>query len=60
MSTNMLKLNEDKTDVMVISTPAKQKKHVISDISVGLSTVSFAPFVKDLGVFLDCHLNMER
>ena len=60
MTTNKLKLNNDKTEVMLLSTP--QMSHKItcpSTMTVGDATVTFSSSVVNLGVTLDHHLEMK-
>lgn len=60
MSENMLKLNQDKTEFIVF-TPKHQRlatQHLSVDI--GDVTITAAPVVKNLGVFMDKNLVMER
>jgi hypothetical protein len=60
MENNLLKLNEDKTELIVF-TP-KQKQHLFSDIKVtiGGCSISPKPHVKNLGVVFDKHLAMDK
>jgi hypothetical protein len=60
MSENKLKLNSDKTELMVFS--SAWQKHKVAPISlhIGDDTVSPAAKVKNLGVFFDPHLTMEK
>ena len=60
MTTNKLKLNNNKTEVMLLSTP--QMLHKItcpSTMTVGDATVTFSSSVVNLGVTLDHHLEMK-
>ncbi|XP_067668413.1 uncharacterized protein [Haliotis asinina] len=60
MSANKLKLNDEKTETMVISTVSRQKKFVITDISIGQSSIPFSPLLKNLGVLLDSNRSMDK
>lgn len=60
MKSNMLKLNEDKTELIVFA-----PKHRLNDfrncqLQFDGCVVSYAPFVKNLGVHFDKALNMEK
>ena len=60
MTLNKLKLNNDKTEVMLLSSP--QMSHKIScpsTMTVGDATVPFSSSVVNLGVTLDHHLEMK-
>ena len=58
MTANFLKLNDDKTEIVVIS----RKKDFSSDISsirMGDSDIAPSETVKNLGVFVNASLSME-
>ena len=60
MSTNMLKLNQDKTE-LIIFTPKHLKASVPNlQLKVGNTVISSVSCVKNLGVYFDQHLTMER
>ena len=60
MTANKLKLNDDKTEVMIVSSGRKSTSTSLSHtLSVGNASVSFSNSVKNLGVTLDCHLTMQ-
>ncbi|CAC5417930.1 unnamed protein product [Mytilus coruscus] len=60
MSTNMLKLNQDKTE-LIIFTPKHLKASVPNlQLKVGNNVISSVSYVKNLGVYFDQHLTMER
>ena len=57
---NMLKLNDNKTDLMLV-TP-KRTKHLHNlptSITIGNAQISFKQSAKNLGFTLDCHLTMN-
>ena len=57
---NMLKLNDNKTELMLVT--SKRAKHLHSlppSITIGNAQVPFKQSVKNLGVTLDCHLTMN-
>ena len=60
MSCNRLKLNEDKTEALKMGTKAKCKSVQCDRIKVGNNDIPFKPHVKNLGVYLDSHLDMTR
>merc|ERR1712240_871255 len=60
MSCNRLKLNEDKTEALKMGTKAKYKSVQCDGIKVGNIEIPFKPHVKNLGVYLDSHLDMTR
>ena len=60
MTINKLKLNEDKTEVMIVSSSRRSTSfNIPNSLSIGNSSVSFSNSVKNLGVTLDCHLTMQ-
>ena len=57
---NRLKLNDNKTELMLVT--SKRTKHLHSlptSIAIGNSQISFKQSVKNLGFALDCHLTMN-
>ena len=60
MSINLLKLNQDKTELMVLA--PKHRVKDISDVSItfGGSIIHDATFVKNLGAYFDRTLCMEN
>ena len=62
MTDNKLKLNDDKTEVMIISCSRMSTALSIPDsfdIFIGTASVPFSDTVKNLGVTLDCHLSLK-
>ena len=57
LADNELVCNESKTDVIQLSSRFQQ--HNLSEITIGKSNVVLASSVHDLGVTLDCHLDMN-
>ena len=56
---NMLKLNDSKTELMLVT--SKRTKHLHSlptSITIGNAQIPFKKSVKNLGFTLDCHLTM--
>ena len=57
---NMLKLNDNKTELMLVT--SKRTKHLHSlptSITLGNAQIPFKKSVKNLGFTLDCHLTMN-
>ena len=57
---NMLKLNDNKTELMFVS--SKRTKHLHNlptSITIGNAQIPFKQSVKNLGFTLDCHLTMN-
>ena len=62
METNHLKLNDSKTEFMVIASPHSMK-HLSSDLTtlrIGNSSVDAAHEARNIGVILDSHLSMKQ
>ena len=57
MKSHFLKLNSDKTEVLVI-TPPSVKSPPFSNVTIGDCTIDVSPVVKDLGVQFDTHMKM--
>ena len=56
---NMPKLNDNKTELMLVT--SKRKKHLHNlptSITMGNAKIPFKQSVKNLGITLDCHLTM--
>ena len=59
-SANMLKLNDNKIELMLVT--SKRTKHLHSlptSITIGNAQIPFKQSVKNLGFSLDCHLTMN-
>ena len=59
-TSNMLKLNDSKTELMLVT--SKRSKHLHSlptSITIGNAQIPFKQSVKNLGFTLDCHLTMN-
>lgn len=59
MLTDQLKLNDDKTEFMVIGTRHQLGKVSASELSIGYSKVVPVRTAKNLGVWLDTHLKLD-
>ncbi|EFX76673.1 hypothetical protein DAPPUDRAFT_106838 [Daphnia pulex] len=62
LAVNHLKLNEDKTDALLVSSKDNVAKKRIASIPlvVGGASIIPSPVVRNLGVLLDSHLTMEQ
>ena len=60
MKTNILKLNQEKTEMIVFR--PKQLDNICTSIclNIGQTVIHPTPHVRNLGIFLDCHLTMEK
>ena len=58
MKSNKLKLNEVKTEAMVVGSRSRTSVSGTGHLEIGNSLISFQPNVKDLGVVLDSGLTM--
>ena len=59
-SANMLRLNDNKTELMLVT--SKRTKHLHSlptSITIGNAHIPLKQSVKNLGLTLDCHLTMN-
>ena len=59
MSNNKLKLNPDKTEVLIVGTNHQLKELDTKDINLGQNTFCFQPCIKYLGFKLDSCLSMS-
>ena len=60
MSCNKLKLNEDKTEIMLVGSNAKVKAINIHSVFLCGETIKVANEVKNLGVYMDQNLSMDK
>jgi exonuclease III len=61
MSTNKLKLNDDKTEaIRFIKHKQTQNLHLYPSIELGSTEISFMPCVRDLGLYLDSDLTLKH
>ena len=58
MAANDLKLNDNKTDAMVICSSRRRDRPAEQLLTVGECQIAPSPVVKNLGVVLDSHLTM--
>ena len=60
MKANHLKLNDDKTELLVVISPHHQERVQNSRILVGSNVVESSTSARDLGIVIDSTLNMEK
>ena len=57
---NMLKLNDNKTELMLVTSKRTRRLHSLpTSITIGNAQIPFKQSVKKLGFTLDCHLTMN-
>ena len=57
---NMLKLNDNKTELMLVTSKRTNYLHSLpTSITIGNAEIPFKKSVKNLGITLDCHLTMN-
>ena len=59
MTRDRLKLNEDKTEVILIGTRQQLAKVNVTSIAVGDETIEAKPSVRNLGSWFDSQLSMS-
>ena len=57
MRSHFLKLNSDKTEVLVITQPSIRNP-LLTSVNIGDCTIAVSPVIKDLGVQFDTHMKM--
>lgn len=60
MYNNKLKLNPEKTDILVIGTPFQLNKITLNSLNVDHTVIPVSSDVRNLGVIFDKHLNMAN
>ena len=60
MSNNKLKLNDDKTELLIVLSESAQNKIQNTHIQIGSSTISASNNVRNLGIYLDSNMSMEN
>ena len=62
LSNNYLKLNDDKSEIILIGTPlaVAHCKTIASSIQLGTTNITFSPTVKNLGVIFDESLSFSQ
>ena len=57
---NMLKLNDNKTELMLVTSKTTKHLHDLpTSITIGNANIPFKQSVKNLGLTLDCHITMS-
>ena len=62
MTLNKLRLNDDKTEAVIVSSGRKSRSLSFSfpdSVTVGSASVALSDSVKNFGVTLDCHMTMK-
>ena len=60
MKTNMLKLNDDKTEILIIR-PKSANQHLLPEsVRIGNTDVTPNMHARNLGVTFDCNMSLER
>lgn len=60
MSNNLLKLNQDKTELIVFSSKHQSKNMPVFQLKVGENVINSVTSVRNLGVYFDSRLTMEK
>ena len=60
MTINKLKMNNDKTEIMVCGTIAKRKQVNVDNVNIGNESIAFSSEVKDLGVYIDSNISFNK
>ena len=57
---NILKRNDQKTEVLLLGPPSKRESVPVDSLLVGEASISFSSVVKTLGVTLDAALSFDQ
>ena len=60
MKTNMLKLNDDKTEILIIRQKSAHQHHLPESVRIGNTNVTPNTHARNLGVTFDCSMSLER
>ena len=60
MKTNMLKLNDDKTEILIIRPKSAHQHHLPESVRIGNTNVTPNTHARNLGVTFDCNMSLER
>lgn len=60
MNTNMLKLNDDKTEAILFTSSSSSDSPLPTSITVGSSDISFSDSARNLGFIMDSTLSMKQ
>ena len=59
-TSNMLKLNANKTELMLVTSKCTKHVHYLpTSITIGIAQLPFKPSVTNMGFTFDCHLTMN-
>ena len=59
MTHHRLQLNDNKTEVLVITTPSSASKHSLTDVVIGDSILQPTAVARNIGVMFDSELSMK-
>ena len=59
MTHHHLQLNDNKTEVLVITTPSSASKHSLTDVVIGDSILQPTAVARNIGVMFDSELSMK-
>ena len=60
LKVNKLLLNDDKTDVLVISSVSMRKKFQVPHLKIRSSLVTHSPVVRNIGLYMNSVMDMEQ
>ena len=60
MNANFLKINSDKTEILLFYPPSLSSEIIIKGTFIDGQCIRFSNDVKNVGVWLDKHLNLEK
>jgi hypothetical protein len=60
MTSNLLKLNSEKTELLILASPHNLQKIQDKTLQIGGTKIEGKPHVKNLGAFLDEHMSMSH
>ena len=60
MKTNMLKLNDDKTEILIILPKSAHQHHLPESVRIGNTNMTPNTHARNLGVTFDCNMSPER
>ena len=60
LTSRKLKLNDDKTEVVVFASPNNQHKFSLSELMIGDSNIVPSPSARDIGVIFDSEMTMKK
>jgi hypothetical protein len=60
LTSRMLKLNDDKTEVVVFASPTNQRKFTLAEFIIGDCNIVPSPSARDIGVIFDNEMSMKE